>query len=111
MVIRMLIAALASFLIAAAFGRVYVPWLKKRGASQPLKEEVARIYEENEHDRLGSGEYEEADMPQGNASCRFLTGRAGELVCERENRTQDGREDAPDNGVFPSAIFAARPER
>ena len=52
MVIRMLIAALASFLIAAAFGRFYVPWLKKRGASQPLKEEVARIYEENEHDRV-----------------------------------------------------------
>ena len=40
-------------------------------------------------------------MPQGNASRRFLTGRAGELVCERENRTQDGREDAPDDGVFP----------
>ena len=52
MVITMIISAFAAFLIAAAFGRFYIPWLKKRGASQPLKEEVARIYEENEHDRL-----------------------------------------------------------
>ena len=51
MVIRMLIAALASFLTAAAFGRFYVPWLGKRGASQPLKEQVAEIYAENDHDR------------------------------------------------------------
>ena len=47
MLIKTIIAAMASFLIAAAFGRFYYPWLKKRGASQPLKEEVARIYEEN----------------------------------------------------------------
>ena len=52
MVISMLIAALAAFLIAAAFGRLYVPWLRKRGASQPLKEEVARIYEENDRDQV-----------------------------------------------------------
>ena len=52
MTVRLILAFVIAFATAAVVGKFYVPWLRKRGASQPLKEEVARIYEENEHDRL-----------------------------------------------------------
>ena len=56
MEIRMIITALLAFLIAVAFGRFYIPWLKQRGASQPLKKEVAEIYEERDRDMKESDE-------------------------------------------------------
>ncbi len=49
MATKMIIAAVMAFLFTAVFGRVYVPWLKNHGAAQPLKEEVAKIYEEREN--------------------------------------------------------------
>ncbi|MBO5497085.1 MAG: hypothetical protein J5967_06730 [Oscillospiraceae bacterium] len=56
MVLRMLLALLAAFAVSAGFGKVYVPWLKKKKAAQPLKDEVARIYAEKtaESDEKGT---------------------------------------------------------
>lgn len=49
--IKMLGAFMAAFLFSSVFGKYYIPWLKKRGATQPLKDEVAQIYKENSNDR------------------------------------------------------------
>ena len=46
MVIKILLALLFAFAFSAGFGKWYVPWLKKCGAKQPLKDEVAAIYAE-----------------------------------------------------------------
>ena len=46
----MIISALLAFLVAVAFGKYYIPWLKRRGATQPLKDEVAQIYQERNTD-------------------------------------------------------------
>ena len=46
MLIRMLASLLLAGLASAAFGKYYVPWLKKKNLAQPLKDEVARIYRE-----------------------------------------------------------------
>ena len=48
MIIRMFIAFISAFLISASFGKWLVPWLQDRGAEQPLKKEVSKIYEEND---------------------------------------------------------------
>ena len=40
------LAFLLAFLASATFGKYYVPWLEKKNAKQPLKEEVARMYAE-----------------------------------------------------------------
>ena len=48
MALRILIAFLAAFLVSSVFGKYYIPWLEKKNARQPLKEEVAKIYEEGE---------------------------------------------------------------
>ena len=47
--VKILLSFLGAFLISTCFGRWFIPWLKKRGASQPLNEEVAKIYEETEN--------------------------------------------------------------
>ena len=49
--IKMLGAFVVAFLFSSVFGKYYIPWLKKRGATQPLKDEVAQIYKENSNDR------------------------------------------------------------
>ncbi len=47
MVVQYLIACLLAFAICVLFGRYYVAWLKKKKATQPLKDEVAeKIYVE-----------------------------------------------------------------
>ena len=48
MAIKMILAFLLAFGISAGFGKFFVPWLKKHSFSQPLKDEVAQIYIENE---------------------------------------------------------------
>lgn len=50
MVIRILGAFLLALLFSAAFGKYYIPWLEKKNARQPLKDEVAQIYKEQSND-------------------------------------------------------------
>ena len=53
MLLQLTGAALLGFAISALVGKGLVPWLKKNGFVQPLKEEVAQIYttEDNDSDR------------------------------------------------------------
>ena len=44
MILRTLGAFFLALLVSAGFGKIYVPWLKKKNATQPLKDEVAKIY-------------------------------------------------------------------
>ncbi len=44
MVLHVIGACLLAFLVSAGFGKIYLPWLEKKRAHQPLKDEVARIY-------------------------------------------------------------------
>ena len=39
----MLSALIIAFLVSCASGKLYIPWLKKRGFVQPLKDEVNQI--------------------------------------------------------------------
>lgn len=48
MVIKIFLAFLLAFVVCVAFGKWYIPWLKKHGAKQPIKDEVATIYAEKE---------------------------------------------------------------
>ena len=48
MEIKMILALVLAFAASAGFGKWYVPWLERRGAKQPLKDEVATIYAEKE---------------------------------------------------------------
>ena len=50
MITKMLIAFVLSFFISIGFGKYFVPWLKKKDFSQPLKDEVAQMYLEKEND-------------------------------------------------------------
>ena len=43
MVIWMLSALIIAFLVSYVSGKLYIPWLKKRGFVQPLKDEVSQI--------------------------------------------------------------------
>ena len=47
---KIVVSALLAFLVAVVFGKNYIPWLKRRGATQPLKDEVAQIYREQNND-------------------------------------------------------------
>ena len=47
MILKYLGAFLLGLLVSAGFGGFYIPWLKKKKATQPLKKEVAQIYSEN----------------------------------------------------------------
>ncbi len=40
MIICMLGSLIIAFLVSCVFGKRYIPWLKKRGYVQPLKDEV-----------------------------------------------------------------------
>ena len=46
MIIKMLVSFLLAFLFSAVFGKYYIPWLEKKNAMQPLKDEVAKIYKQ-----------------------------------------------------------------
>ena len=46
MMIRMIAAFILAFLVSAGVGKLYIPWLKKHSFNQPLKDEVAEIYNE-----------------------------------------------------------------
>lgn len=50
MLMKMLGACLLAFLFSAVFGRKYIPWLEKKNARQPLKDEVAKIYKDRNSD-------------------------------------------------------------
>ena len=50
MIIKMLVSFLLAFLFSAVFGKYYIPWLEKKNAMQPLKDEVAKIYKERSND-------------------------------------------------------------
>ena len=48
MIVCLLCALLLAFVFGFAFGKMYIPWLGKHNASQPLKKEVEEsVYEEN----------------------------------------------------------------
>lgn len=51
MVIKMIIAFVLAFLITIGIGKVYIPWLRQKGFSQPLKHEVAQMYEEKNEEK------------------------------------------------------------
>ena len=47
MVIQYLTAFLAAFLIVFVSGKMFIPWLEKHNAKQPLKDEVKnKVYSE-----------------------------------------------------------------
>ena len=46
MLARILLACALAFLVSAIFGKFYIPWLKKKKLEQPLKDEVAQMYED-----------------------------------------------------------------
>lgn len=50
MAVKIMIAFMLSFLISIGFGRFFVPWLKRHSFSQPLKEEIAQMYERKDND-------------------------------------------------------------
>ena len=43
MIIWMLSALIMAFVVSFVFGKQYIPWLKKHGCIQPLKDEVKQI--------------------------------------------------------------------
>ena len=43
MVIWMLSALIIAFLVSYISGKLYIPWLKKHGFVQPIKDEVGQI--------------------------------------------------------------------
>ena len=46
MIIQMIAAFLLVFVVSAGFGKLYIPWLRKHSFNQPLKDEVAKLYED-----------------------------------------------------------------
>ena len=46
-------ALLGAFLICVLIGKRFIPWLKKKDAIQPIKDEVATIYEDQNGDPVG----------------------------------------------------------
>lgn len=48
MVIKMLIAFFLAFLVTVGIARVFIPWMKKRSFTQPLKDEVVQMYNERD---------------------------------------------------------------
>lgn len=45
MIIRIIAAFSFAFLVTIITGKPFILWLKEKGVSQPLKVEVARIYD------------------------------------------------------------------
>jgi len=48
MKVYMLIALIFAFLFCLYFGMRYVSWLEKKNIKQPLKDEVAQVYEQDD---------------------------------------------------------------
>ncbi len=48
MVLQIMSAFLAALLVGVVFGKRYVPWLKKKGFIQPIKDKVEEIYSADE---------------------------------------------------------------
>ena len=48
MAVIMICALLAAFMICILFGKRFIPWLKKKDIVQPIKDEVASIYDVRE---------------------------------------------------------------
>ena len=46
MVVYMFASFLMAFLFSSLFGKRYVSWLEKNGIRQPIKDEVAKIYDQ-----------------------------------------------------------------
>lgn len=49
MIIWMLSALGLAFVVSIVFGKQYIPWLKKHGFVQPLKDEVEQIVYQVDH--------------------------------------------------------------
>ena len=49
MAVKKIIAFVLTFLITIGFGKFFVPWLKNHNFSQPIKDEVAQIYTEEDN--------------------------------------------------------------
>ena len=51
MAIQFLIALLIGFIFSLVFGKKFIPWMEKKGFTQPLKEEVKEnVYSEKNED-------------------------------------------------------------
>ena len=51
MVIQILIALLIGFIFSLVFGKRLIPWIEKKGFTQPLKQEVKEnVYSEKNED-------------------------------------------------------------
>ena len=48
MTVKIIAAFLIAFLVSVLFGKHNVSWLEKREIRQPLKDEVAKIYDQAE---------------------------------------------------------------
>lgn len=86
--LRILISFFAAFLASSIFGKYYIPWLKKKNANQPLKEEVAKIYEDNS---LAEDNSEDKLTEQGikrDASCSKSEAHANTGCLSNEESTQ-----------------------
>lgn len=46
MTVYIIAAFLIAFLFSIIFGKRYISWLEKKGVWQPLKDEVAKIYDQ-----------------------------------------------------------------
>ena len=44
MAIKMLLASLLAFFASVGIGKVFIPWMEKHSFTQPLKDEVAQMY-------------------------------------------------------------------
>ena len=55
MVTKMISAFVLAFLISIGIGRIYIPWLRHKGYSQPLKHEVAQMYEGKNEEKREDG--------------------------------------------------------
>ena len=48
MKVYMLIAFLLTFVFCYYFGKRFIPWLEKKNIRQPLKDEVAQVYKQDD---------------------------------------------------------------
>lgn len=48
MAIKMLLAAFLAFFTSVGIGKVLIPWMEKHSFAQPLKDEVAQMYNEKD---------------------------------------------------------------
>ena len=48
MMVILICALLVAFIICVKFGKRFIPWLRKKGIIQPIKDEVASIHDARE---------------------------------------------------------------